>query len=40
MTNQQFEEYCDAEFENIEIVIRGLFTVVNPQKKKIFNRWV
>jgi len=40
MTNQQLKEYCEAEFENTEIVIGGLFTVVKPQKRKIFNRWV
>jgi len=34
MTNQQLKEYCEAEFENIEIVIGELFTVVKPQKRK------
>jgi hypothetical protein len=34
MTNQQFNEYCEAEFENIRTVIGELFTVVKPQKRK------
>lgn len=34
MTTRQLREYCEAEFENIEIVIRELFTVVKPRKRK------
>ena len=34
MTNQQLNKYCEAEFENIGIVISELFTVVKPQKRK------
>jgi hypothetical protein len=34
MTNQQLKEYCEAEFENIGIVINELFNVVRPQKRK------
>lgn len=34
MTNQQLNEYCEAEFENIGIVTSELFTVVKPQKRK------
>jgi len=34
MTNHQLKEYCEAEFENVGIVISELFTVVKPQKRK------
>lgn len=32
MTRQQLKEYCDAEFENIDIVISDLFSVVKAEK--------
>jgi hypothetical protein len=34
MTNQQLKEHCEAEFENMGLVITELFTVVKPQKGK------
>jgi uncharacterized protein YutE (UPF0331/DUF86 family) len=32
MTSQQLKEYCDAEFENIDVVMSDLFSVVNAEK--------
>ena len=34
MTEQQVKRYCDAEFENIAIAVRELFTVAKPKKRK------
>lgn len=32
MTKEQLKEYCNAEFENIDIVVKEIFTVVSPEK--------
>lgn len=34
MTKQQLEEYCEAEFENIDVVMSDLFSVVNTEKSE------
>lgn len=34
MTKKRLEEYCDAEFENIDAVISELFSVLKPKKNK------
>ncbi len=34
MTNQELDEYWEAEFENTGIVISELFTVVKPEKRR------
>ncbi|MBU0765595.1 MAG: hypothetical protein KJ607_12240 [Bacteroidetes bacterium] len=32
MTKQQLKEYCEAEFENIDIVLSEFYTVINTEK--------
>jgi len=34
MQKQQLKEYCDAEFENIDAVLRELFSVVQPDRSE------